>query len=154
MTQHWKTTENELATGLVRTRSSHHCARPRLAVVDPVRIPVAGSTGHFRTRSECVRRGLGSRSRMRAFAKVAGSLRVARMRPSDRYRSRGCSGLQRIRSGYRRFRHEGWERPMTPGEPGFQFHHHIDHRIRLAAMGYIEGNRVLDDESMVDYMQA
>ena len=43
---------------------------------------------------------------------------------------------------------------MTPGEPGFLSHRHIDHRIRLALKGYIEDNQALDDGSMVDCTQA
>jgi len=158
MTQGGSIAGDELATLLVHTHSPHHYSRPRLgAAVDHARTPVVGNTGHFRTRlSECARRNLEGRlrTRGRASAKAAGSLPAVRTHPSVRWGSRRCNGPQRIRSEDRRFRHEGWERPLTPGGSGFPYHHRIGHRIQLAPKGCTEGNRVLDDGSVVDCTQA
>jgi hypothetical protein len=146
------TTENEFATLLVRTRSSYHHSRPHLAVaLDRVRTPIAGNTAHSLARMHL---GDGVHTQGQASAKVAGSPPVVHTRLSDHYHSRGCSGPQRIRSGDQRFHRGGWERPPTPGEFGFPSHRRIDHRIWLAPKDYTEGNRVLDDASMVDYTQA
>ena len=150
MTQSGETAESKWATLLARTRSPHHHSCPRLvAVVDPGRTQV-GNTGRFRTRlSECAHRNLEGRSRMQgpASAKAVGS-------PSDRWCSRCCSGPQHIRSGDQRSRHEGWGRPLTPGESGSPSHRRIDHRVRLAPKGYTEDFRVLGDGSTADYMRA
>ena len=152
ITQSGGTAENEFATLLVHTRSSHHHSRPRLAVaVDHVRAPIAGNTVHSRARMYPEDR---PHTQGRASVRVAGSPPVVRMRLSDRCRSRGCSDPQRIRSGDQRFHREGWEQPPMPGGFGFPFHRHIDHHIRLAPKDYTEGNRVLDGGSMVDYTQA
>ena len=110
------TAKNELATVLVRTRSLHHYSCPHLAVaVDPVRMPIAGSTHRLhmhrlRTHlSGCVRRNLEGRDRIqeRAFAKAAGSLLAVRTRPSGRCCSRRCNGPQRSHSGGQHFHREG-----------------------------------------------
>lgn len=140
-----ETAENEIATLVVRTRSPHHYSPAH------ARTPVAGNMGHSRVRTylEDVPHTQG-----RVSVKVADSPPVVRMRLSDHWCSRGCSGPRCIRSGDQRFHREGWERPPTPGESDSLSHRHIDHRVRSAPKNYIEGNRVLDDGSMAGYTQA
>jgi len=139
------TAENEIATLVVRIRSSHHYS------LGHAHTPVAGNMGHSRVHIHLEH---GAHTQARVSARVADSPPVVRMRLSGHCCSRGCSGPRCIRSGDQRFHREGWERPPTPGESDFLSHRHIDHRIRLAPKNYIEGNQVLDDSSMVDYMQA